>query len=384
MTENEVRFALGDVNASWVAKVEGDNVTDCTFEQNGVELKCEMTRIDVATFKKLTALKRPQNPQGPFPYSTDEVGFKSPVDKTEIVGTLTLPQGEGPFPGVVLISGSGSQDRDGTIFGHKPLLVMADHLARNGIASLRMDDRGVGGTAGSPEGLTTKDLAMDAAAGVAALGGVPEIDKKRRGLIGHSEGAVMATIVASEFPQEVSYVVMLAGPAVPGELNLMKQVEVLNEALGESAETVEERLKVQQEVLNAVRANDQKTIEERIKAAAPDMPPEALEDEVAKVSSKWFRALVIYDPAKAISRIKVPVLALYGDLDLQVDPELNVPALENALKKNKDATVTVVPGLNHLLQTAEKGLPQEYSTIEETFSPQVLSTVTDWIKARGT
>ena len=384
LTDGKVTFELADFNATWEAQLDGENVSKCTFEQNGATYECQMTPIDVETFKKLTALKRPQNPLGPFPYTTEEVGLKSPVDKAEIVGTLTLPEGTGPYPGVVLISGSGSQDRDGTMFGHKPLLVMSDHLARNGIASLRIDDRGVGGSASaSPEGLTTKDLAMDFAAGVAALKAIPEIDKGKRGIIGHSEGALMAAIVAAEFPKEVSYVVLLAGPAVSGEEILLQQVKVLNEAGGAPAESTEEKVQLEKQIIQAAKKSDKKAIEELLTKASPDAPPELIEAKVAEATSPWFRHFVSYDPTKALSRVKVPVLALYGSLDLQVDPEMNTPVLEKALKKNNEVTVTVVPGLNHLFQTAEKGLPQEYATIEETFSPQVLTLVSDWIKGQG-
>ncbi len=293
-------------------------------------------------------------------------------------GTLVIPEGVGPFPVAVLISGSGQQDRDESILGHKPFLVLADWLARQGIATLRYDDRGVGESGGNPAGATSADFADDALAAVAFLA-----DDERFsaiGLIGHSEGGLIAPMVAAQ--ADVAFTVLLAGPGVPGAEVLAQQIEDLMRAEGASPSAVDWRVGWGTEVI-ALAASDMDSadvasqIREVLEAAADDVPPgleqwvssAAIEETVAAFTDPWLRYFLAYKPQPALEALAIPVLALIGNLDQQVSAELNIPALEAALAGNSDATVTELDGLNHLFQTATTGAVSEYGRIEETFDP---------------
>jgi pimeloyl-ACP methyl ester carboxylesterase len=290
-----------------------------------------------------------------------------------------------------LISGSGQQDRDESIMGHKPFLVLADWLARQGIATLRYDDRGVGESGGNPIGATTADFAEDALAAVVFLA-----DDQRFsaiGLIGHSEGGLIAPMVAAQ--ADVAFTVMLAGPGVPGAEVLAKQTEDLMRAEGVAHSAVDWRVGWGTEVI-ALAASDVDSAEVAaqirgvMEAAAADVPPgfeqsvsdAAIEETVAAFTDPWMRYFLAYRPQPALEALAMPVLALIGDLDLQVSAELNIPALEAALAGNSDATVTELDGLNHLFQTATTGAVSEYGQIEETFAPEAMELVSDWILER--
>jgi hypothetical protein len=338
---------------------------------------------------------RPQEPRPPFPYDEDEVEFLSGA--VRLAGTLTMPKGAGPFPAAVLISGSGPQDRNEEVFGHKPFLVLADRLTRAGIAVLRADDRGVGGSGGSLVSATTADLAGDALAALRLLRDRPRIDPDRIGLIGHSEGAVIAPLAASGSDQ-VAYVVMLAGTGVPGDRVLARQMELLLRAGGLDAERTAAALAEQRELLDLVLEG---ASAERLReplgrltaiqleaAGAGEVEPRELDEMVSRaaadLNSPWFRYFLAHDPAVALRKLNVPLLALWGGLDLQVDSEQNLPAVRAALESagNEDATLQVLEGLNHLFQKADTGAVDEYARIEETINPAALTAVSEWILAR--
>lgn len=329
------------------------------------------------------ARARPQTPQRPYPYREVEVAFDNPAGRNRLAGTLTLPPGKGPFPAALLITGSGLQDRDETLVGHKPFLVLADYLTRCGIAVLRVDDRSIGGSTGDPKG-TTLDFATDTEAGLAYLLTRPEIDRRRIGLIGHSEGGVIAPIVAGRSPA-VAWLVLMAGPGVPGSRIIVAQQRLIMLASGVPADVVEKSNAVQQKLVDAVaRAPDRDSAAREAKAilAATGMPAASVEANAAALSSDWYRAFLKLDPAPALRAVHVPVLALIGSLDLQVPAAENLPALRTALAGNRQATVVELPGLNHLFQTAKTGAVSEYGEIEETLSPLALKTIGDWIGAR--
>jgi pimeloyl-ACP methyl ester carboxylesterase len=330
------------------------------------------------------APKRPQTPKPPFPYRTEEVSVPS-TPGVMLAGTLTLPQGKGRFPAVVMITGSGAQDRDETIFGHKPFAVIADRLTRNGVAVLRVDDRGFAKSTGNFATATDDDFAVDTAAQVAFLRKRADIEPARIGLIGHSEGGLVAPKVAAKDPK-VAFIVLMAGPGVPlGEV-LRAQRQALAPAMGVSADQLRRSQALVDHVDAAMRgAKDDAEAEARalmvIKAEAGDLAPTpAIQQLAAKqFASGWMRTLTDYDPGPTLAKVKCPILALNGSKDGQVPPDQNLPAIRAATKANRDVTIVELPNLNHLFQTAKTGAVGEYADIEETVAPIALDTMTDWI-----
>ncbi|MBO9710814.1 MAG: alpha/beta fold hydrolase [Caulobacter sp.] len=345
------------------------------WKQNGAALPLVLTR------KAPAALNRPQTPRPPFPYRSQEVAYVNPVSKLQLAGTLTLPQGPGPFPAALLITGSGPQDRDETILGHKPFAVLADALTRKGVAVLRVDDRGVGGSqAGKPTD-TSADFATDVEAGVAFLRGRPDIDPARVGLIGHSEGGLIAPLVAAKDPK-IAFVVLMAGPGVDGETLILSQGRAIALASGAPAAKVDESEARNRLAFDAVRtAPDDATALARLDALLqkPGAPTDATTvAQVRSLATPWWRYFLASKPADALSQVKAPILAVGGSKDLQVPASENLAAIRAATAGNPDATVRELPGLNHLFQTTKTGLPTEYSTIEETIAPSALDLIVDW------
>jgi pimeloyl-ACP methyl ester carboxylesterase len=299
---------------------------------------------------------------------------------------------------VLLVSGSGPQDRNEEVFGHKPFLVIADHLSRKGIAVLRVDDRGIGGSTGDFGSATSDDFARDAQACVAWLRGQKGIDPKRVGLIGHSEGGLIAPIVAGRDP-ELAFVMLLAGPAMDGTSIIVDQTARIRRAAGVEPATIERLSAQQKRVFEIVgEVTDSSVASARVRALVReslDMLPASDRAQVGDpdtyidrmmqtVSSPWFRFFLSHDPRPGLAAMRCPSLALFGEKDLQVSPELNRAPMEQALRAsgNTDATVRVLPGLNHLFQQAETGLPTEYMQIEQTFDPSALNLMSGWILER--
>lgn len=343
-------------------------------------------------------LRRPQHPQPPFPYRTEEVTVES-VPGVRLAGTLSIPRGAGPHPGVVLVTGSGAQDRDETLLSHKPFLVLADHLTRNGIAVLRLDDRGVGGSTGSFQAATSADFAQDATAAVRWLRARPEVADDRVGIVGHSEGGLIAPLVASRHPDAVNFLVLLAGPGIPSAELLVTQGALISRAAGDPESEIQRTSVLQREMFATIAQTADsaalharlREIGERFQAsltpeerARPDASDATLTAAINTMVSPWYRWFLRYDPAPALRATRVPVLALNGALDLQVPADENLAGIERALRAggNRDVTTEKLPGLNHLFQTATTGSPREYGEIEETMAPVVLERVTAWIRER--
>lgn len=332
----------------------------------------------------LTHARRPQTPAAPFPYRSDDIGYTNPQHPgVHLAGTLTKPKGKGPFPAVLLITGSGPQDRDETVFEHKPFLVLADYLTRRGIAVLRVDDRGVGGSSGATRNDTTEDYASDVEAGVAFLRSRADIDPRAIGLLGHSEGALIATLVASR-DASIACLVFLAGPGVPGRDLIVEQTRAMKLASGATVDEAAVAARDQRAILDAamsasdpqgIRAAVLETVEMR---GLPSPQPGAL----SALTSAWYRFYIAYDPRPALRSIHMPVLALLGSKDVQVTAEQNLSALREALADNPRADVRVLEGLNHGFQTAQAGSPNEYRSIEETIAPVALETIGNWISER--
>lgn len=335
---------------------------------------------------------RPQDEaiaRGPLPYSQRDVGFDNRAGHVRLAGTLTIPSGNGPFPAAVLISGTGANTRDEVSAGHKIFLVLADALTRKDILVLRYDKRGVGGSTGSYGNATTADFASDAQAAVDWLAGQPNVDHRHIGVIGHSEGGVIAPMVAVA-DKRVAYVVMLAGPGVRGDRLFVEQAAEVALASGAPRSYVEERRAFDRALYAAVvNAPDHDTAVQRAKAvvtrglAEKIVEPQEAESLPADVTRPWMTQFLKLDPAIALRKVGVPVLALDGSLDLDVPAGLNLPAIRSALGHDPDATILELPGLNHLFQDAKTGAPGEFARIEETMAPSALSTITGWVQKQS-
>ena len=359
------------------AKIKG------TWTQGGQSFPLALTPADEAD----TALPpRPQHPEPPSPYAVDSVTFRNASAGLTLDGTLTRPEGEGPHPAVVLVSGSGPQDRNSEVFSHKLFHVLADHLTRQGIAVLRYDERGVGASGGTFDGATSEDFATDVAAAVRFLRSRSEIDADAVGLLGMSEGGLVAPMVHTRF-EPVDFLVLMAGPSVPGYDILVEQTARIAAAQGTPSGAVDSIRSVQRRTLEGVAtAPDSAAAAEHLRSVLEEegVEPDRIQAQIDQATDPWFRFFVRYDPAPTLRQVDVPVLALYGSKDLQVPPKQNAPPMRTALRESpsRDATVRVLDGLNHLFQPAETGLPTEYAQIETTMAPRALRVVSSWIRAR--
>jgi len=314
------------------------------------------------------------------------VTFRNGAAGLTLAGTLTRPQGDGPHPVVVLVSGSGPQDRNSEVFNHKLFHVLADHLTRQGIAVLRYDERGVGASEGTFDGATSEDFVEDAAAAVRFLKTWPTIDTSAVGLLGMSEGALVAPMVHTQF-EAVDFLVLMAGPSVPGREILVEQGARIAAAQGASSAAVDSIRTLQRRVMKVVStAPDSAAVAEQLREILEEegVGTDRIQSQIAQVTDPWFRFFVRHDPASTLRRVDVPVLALYGSKDLQVPPEQSAGPMRDALRvgPSDDVTVRVLDGLNHLFQLAETGLPREYAQIDTTMAPRVLRTVSSWIRKR--
>jgi len=390
---DSLHLELSYVKGGFDGALVGDSLIG-RWTQNGAILDLRLGRRDSA----VTSTRRPQDPVAPFPYAEENVVYTNPADGTRIAGTLTMPAGAGPFPAALLITGSGAQDRNEALMGHKPFLVIADALTRRGIAVLRVDDRGVGGSTGNIMTATISDNAGDALAGLEFLRHHLKIDSTRVGLIGHSEGGWVAPLAASR-SGHVAYVVLLAGPAVTGEAIRYAQDSVLALAAGASFAMVSANHKLSFAMNQALKAepNDSLAADAMLSAAESVYhrltPPEraaidttkmfadttALRQRLQVLTTPWYRYLLTYDPVPALRALRIPTLALFAERDLQVPPKQSVPVLERVTAGRHNVTIRVFPGLNHLFQHAQAGLVAEYARIDETISPEVLQAIGDWI-----
>jgi pimeloyl-ACP methyl ester carboxylesterase len=350
-----------------------------TWSQSGNSLPLLLKRVkDSAELER----PRPQDPAKPYPYREEDVSFENSTAGIRLAGTLTIPPGKGPFPAVVLVAGSGAHDRDEALMGHRPFLVLSDYLTRRGIAVLRYDKRGVGESGGTYATATTADFADDAEAGLAYLEKRSEIDPHKIGLIGHSEGGMIAPLVAAR-NSSVAFIVMMAGPGIPGDELLVEQTLLISEANGQTHETAEKAAGEERIILSLVKdETDSAVLEKKLREQLTGQVPEAqIGAAIKSTSSPWFRYFISYDPAATLRKVKCPVLAVIGSKDLQVPPEQNIPAIRKALQDagNQKFEVDELPGLNHLFQTAKTGSPAEYAQIEETISPVALEKIAAWV-----
>ncbi len=332
---------------------------------------------------------RPQNPVKPYPYLEEEVRYENPQSGLQLAGTLTLPRTGGPFPVALLISGSGQQDRDETVADHKPFWVIADHLTREGIAVLRVDDRGVGGSqAGDLKNATSADFATDVQAGVAYLRQRPEIDAGKIGLIGHSEGGLIAPMVAAANPA-IAWLVLLAAPGVPGDRVLLEQGRMLGQSMGYPPERIDRIAELNEELYDLVKSEpDAAARAEKMRPLMSTiiresgMPQSVVESQLRLSASPWFYFFLTHDPGAELTKVRCPVLALNGEKDMQIGAKENLAGIRAALADNPDAQTRELPGLNHLFQRARTGAPSEYAQLPETVAPAALTAMSTWILSR--
>ncbi|MDR2811005.1 MAG: alpha/beta fold hydrolase [Tannerellaceae bacterium] len=358
-----LKLSVANIGMSYEGTWNANGVLAGTFRQGGVELPLDLSKASPVQPQKL----RPQEPHPPYPYYEEEVSFENPEANIRLAGTLTLPAKTGVYPAVVLINGSGQQNRNEEIVGHKPFLVLSDYLTRNGIAVLRYDDRGTASSTGNFETATTLDLSYDTEAALHYLRTRPEIDANHIGLIGHSEGGVIAPMIAARSPH-VSFLVLMAGTGIPGDSLLIEQHSLLGKAYGMSEETIEQGQTLLRRAFDAMMQSPD-AVQERI-ADYPD------------INTPWVRYFIRHNPAETLRKVRIPVLAINGEKDLQVPPRTNLPAIRKALEEggNRQTSVKELPGLNHLFQECETGSPAEYESIEQTISPVALNEILTWIK----
>lgn len=365
-------------------KIEG------TWTQGGMEFPLNLEKGEKVK------LNRPQEPKKPYPYIEEEVKYENVKGGAILAGSFTRPDSGGPFAAVLLISGSGAQDRDELVFGHKPFLVLADYLTRRGIAVLRVDDRGMGESTGDLEKATSEDFAGDVVAGIEYLKSREDVDATKIGLIGHSEGGIIAPMIAAK-SDDVAFIVLMAGTGIPGDTLLKIQGRMVGLAEGIPLELVESNAELQEMMFKIVREEPDnakaagklmKAIDAWIAGLDSSIAQDFKETDsthwkiqISQITSPWMRFFIDYDPRPALRKVKCPVLAINGEMDLQVPPDYNLPEIEKALKDggNKSYRIKKFDRLNHLFQHCETGAVSEYGKIEETFAPEALETIGDWI-----
>ncbi len=380
---DSVTLAVDRIGGTYEGVLAGDSQIDGQWTQGGRSFPLTLTPADESD---TAPPPRPQHPEPPYPYVADSVTFRNESAGITLAGTLTRPESEGPHPAVVLVSGSGPQDRNSEVFDHKLFHVLADHLTRQGMAVLRYDERGVGASEGRFTGATSEDFASDVAAAVRFLRARPAINSDAVGLLGMSEGGFVAPMVHTRF-EAVDFLVLMAGPGVPGHEILVEQGAKMASVQGAPSAVVDSARSVQRRLMRAIRtASDSAEIAARVRPMlkAQGLPNAQIRSQIEQVTSPWFRFFVRHDPAPTLRQVNVPVLALYGSKDLQVPPEQNAGPMRTALQggPSDDVTVRVLDGLNHLFQPAETGLPTEYTQIETTMAPEALEAVSGWIRER--
>lgn len=372
---------------------EAAGIIKGTFQQGVFSTDLNLSRKKV--LRKI--IPRAQEPND-FPYQQEAVSFENQVAQITLAGTLTLPKTKKIKKVVVLISGSGAQDRNSDLgsLNHRPFLVLSDYLTREGIAVLRYDERGVGESTGKYAGATSLDFSYDVEAAVAYLKSRKDMKRAKIGLIGHSEGGLIAPMLAAR-NKSIDFVVLLAGPGIPNDELMILQARRMAEAQGVPKVMLDANGALVSDAYTFMKANKsledddfKKGIKEVFKSSIkqnfPEMVQQAMGDidtfsakESAKMTSPWFRYFIVQNPAKNLRKLKIPVLAMNGTLDMQVTAPENLEGMRKALSGNKKARIESLEGLNHLFQKAKTGAASEYKIIEETFNESALKMIGDWV-----
>ena len=393
--ENSIlKITIANAKIEYEGRLGTDNIIVGTFKQGGQSFPMNLSKNKIEKEK----LARPQEPKKPYSYYSEDITFENKKAGISLSGTLTLPNKEGVFPVVILISGSGPQNRDEELLGHKPFLVLSDYLTKNGIAVLRYDDRGTALSKGDFKNATSADFAIDVESAITYLKSRKEINKKKIGLIGHSEGGLIAPMVANK-SKDISFMVLLAGPGLKGDEILLLQQKLIGKASGVKDEDLQKKEKTNKQLFDIVNKSNNleqlntdltKFIKLELKNNPNPEKPAEMSDEVFvksqvnQIANPWMQYFIKYNPVLALQKVKCPVLALNGEKDLQVPSKENLEAIKKALEKsgNKKVTVKELPYLNHLFQECKTGSPEEYETIEQSFSPTALIEILNWINTQ--
>jgi fermentation-respiration switch protein FrsA (DUF1100 family) len=389
--DNILNIGMNMPPIQYEGTLNSDEEIDGTFKQGGYDFPLVLSQKEVKKSNK----KKPQDPIEPYPYLSEDISFENKTAGIKLVGTLTMPSEGSNFPAVVLISGSGPQDRDEALLGHKPFLVLSDHLTKQGIAVLRYDDRGTAKSEGDFSAATSADFKTDVLAAIKYLKSRTEIDTEKIGLIGHSEGGIIAPMVAVE-SNDVAFIVLMAGTGIRGNELLLRQSELIGKASGMSDTQLKKAKEFNKGAYDIVVNNvNEGTIKEDLKkyleesvaknpelATGSGLKEEVFIDQIlGQLTSPWMSYFLKHDPSEVLQKVDCPVLAIVGEKDLQVPAEVNLIAIEQALKDggNTQYTIKELEGLNHLFQEAETGAPSEYAQIEQTIAPQALELMSSWI-----
>lgn len=385
-----LKIAVANAGLEYEGVLEKDNTIVGTLKQAGQSFPINLSKEKIESEKP----QRPQEPAKPYPYYSEDISFENKKAGITLAGTLTLPKKEGVYPAVILISGSGPQNRDEELLNHKPFLVLSDYLTKNGIAVLRFDDRGTAASTGDFKTAITPDFASDVEAGVTFLLSRKEINPKKIGLIGHSEGGLIAPMVASQ-SKNIAFIVLLAGPGLQGDQVLLLQQKLIAKANGKNDVEIqnnEEKNKKAFAIINKYKNPEELKTEitnyiTEISKNDPDKPQnmtmeEYVQLQINNILSPWMVNFLRYDPKSILEKVKCPVLALNGSKDLQVAPKENLEAIKKYVSSNgnKNITVKEIPNLNHLFQECTTGSPKEYSEITQTISPNALNEILQWIQ----
>ena len=385
----KLSLAIPNAGISYDGEFKTDSIVGI-FKQSGLSIPMTLKREPV----EVQPVNKSQEPKPPYPYRSEDITFENKSAGITLAGTLTMPSTGGDFTAVILITGSGAQDRNEEIFGHKPFLVIADYLTRQGIAVLRFDDRGTAQSTGNFRTATTADFATDVESAIAWLKTRKEINPAKIGLMGHSEGGMIAPMVAAR-SKDVAFIVMLAGVGIRGDALLLLQNELLAKTSGvpedKIAQTRNFNSKIYDKIVSSKEAVTQQemtsfltALKDELTALASDGAPvdDFIKNTAAQMASPWMQYFLRYDPAPTLEKVQCPVFAVNGSKDLQVPAKENLAAIAEAMIKGRNNKVIVkeYPGLNHLFQECTTGLPTEYATIEQTFSPAVLKDLADWIQ----
>ncbi len=380
INQTELKINFKSINAVYTASLSGTDTLEGSWKQGPGKYDLTLQRRRSA----LTAPMRPQDPSEPYPYKSEDVTFRNLKQDAVLAGTLTYPDSGKADYAIILISGSGSQDRNEELMNHRPFLVISDYLTREGIAVLRYDDRGFGESTGDAADATSADLATDADAAVNFMAQQDFVQVGKIGLAGHSEGGLIAPITANS-NELVDFVILLAGPGVPGDKLLMSQSEAIMKAAGASEAAIKQTSEINRKVYDILlNETDDEIIKNQIipLLQSAGLSEAQAEQQMQQLTSPWFKYFTAYNPEQELSRLSIPVLAVNGSLDLQVPAEENLTAIRKILEKSEksDFTIKEFDGLNHLFQPAVKGLPSEYGSIEKTIAPEVLEYISSWIK----
>lgn len=376
--ENRLNMTMSAMGATYSGMLKESRI-EGEFTQHGMTFP-----LNLEKGSKEAKQVRPQDPQPPFDYRVTEVSFTNEKEGNTLTGTLTIPKGKGPFPAMVLVSGSGQQNRDEELMNHRPFWVIADYCALHGIAVLRYDDRGMGGSTGEVENATSMDFSYDAEAAFDFLRKQKHIDASRVGILGHSEGGVINFMVSARRP-EVAFLVSLAGPSVNGIEVLKEQQKAILRASGMPEEAVQFNSNTNAQMFDIIEASSSREeadslLRQLVKGWGYN--EELTEQTVSGMTMPWMYYFLKYDPTEAIVKTNCPALLLNGSKDLQVIASQNLPAYEKIIADYGKTNLTLheLPDLNHLFQHCETGSPNEYFEIEETISPEVLEMIVEFVK----